>query len=216
MTRSLLLAATAAWSLAHAPRTAARPDADALGGRPDTLVADASASSIRWKGTKFRGLGKHEGTIALASGELVLRHEQLVGGRFVIDMRRMEVTDIPEHEPVPRRRLLTHLKGPDFFDVDRYPTAEFIADAATRVGPSRYRLSGRLVMHGVSRPIELVTEVRWPEVGHMLATASVALDRQHWGIAYRGSRLTNDLVDDEIQISLVLHARRRASLLGAR
>ncbi len=188
----------------------------ATGGRPDTLVADPVASRIRWTGTKFRRLGKHEGTIALAAGELVLRHEQLEAGRFTIDMRRMEITDIPDTEPVPRRRLLAHLQGPDFFDVARYPTAQFVANRAARIGAARYRLSGDLTMHGVSRPIEFETEVRWPEVGHMIATATLTLDRQRWGIAYRGSRVTNDLVDDDIQIFLVLDARRRTLRLTAR
>ena len=221
MTRHLLLALTA-WCIAgvassRASQATIGPElVHAAGGRLDTLLADPVASTIRWTGTKFRGLGKHAGTIALAEGELVLRHEQLVSGRFTIDMRRMGVTDIPAHEPVPRRRLLAHLQGRDFFDVARFPTAQFRANSVTRIGPARYRLAGDLTMLGLSRPIEFETQVRWPEVGHMIATAAITLDRQRWGIAYRGSRLTNDLVDDDIQIALVLDARRRAPLLGAR
>jgi polyisoprenoid-binding protein YceI len=186
------------------------------GGRPDTLVADPAASTIRWKGTKFRGLGKHEGTIALASGQFVVRHEQLTSGTFTIDMRSIEVTDIPVSDPVPRRRLRNHLMDADFFDVERHPTAVFKSTGAKRIGPARWQVSGDLTVRGVTRPISFATDVRWLEVGHMVATSALTLDRQRWGVAYRGSRLTNDLVDDDIHLSITLDARRKQATVAER
>jgi polyisoprenoid-binding protein YceI len=217
MIRGIVCSAIAAWALvasAHSTHSVARAERD--GGWSDTLVADASASSIRWRGTKFGGRGRHEGAIGLAAGELVLAHEQLIGGRFTIDMRCIDVSDIPQNEPVPRRRLLDHLRGRDFFDVERFPTATFIAQRATRIGPARYQLGGALTMHGVTQPIAFPIEVRWRGVGQMMATGSVVLDRQRWGVAYRGARITNDLVDDDIAISLLLVARRRSPSIGTR
>lgn len=142
------------------------------------------------------------------------RPDQLVRGSFTIDMRRIDVSDIPQSEPVPRRRLLEHLRGSDFLDVERFPTATFVTRRATRIGPARYRLGGALTMHGVTQPLEFPVEVRWPTVGEMVATAAIVIDRQRWAVAYRGSRVTDDLVDDDVAISLMLVAGRRPTLLG--
>lgn len=186
------------------------------GGRPDTLVADPAASSIRWTGTKFRGRGKHEGVVRLAGGQLVIRHEQLLSGTFTIDMRSIDVTDIPATDSVPRRRLRNHLMNADFFDVERHPTAVFGSTGARRVGPARWEVTGNLTLRGVTRPVVLATDVRWPGVGHMIATSALTIDRQRWGVAYRGSTITNDLVDDEIRLSITLDARRRGASVAAR
>jgi hypothetical protein len=41
------------------------------------------------------------------------------------------------------------------------------------------------------------------------ATARATLDRMQWGVAFRGSRLTNDLVDDMIHLEFDLVAQVR-------
>ena len=213
VTTIVAVTVTALATVSYAPRDVIvrAPHVVGIGGSPDTLVVQPAASSIRWKGTKFRGLGKHEGTIGIVSGQLIIRHEQLIGGTFTIDMRTIQVTDIPENDSVPRRRLRNHLMHADFFDVERYPTAVFTATGARRIGPARWQVTGDLRMHGVTVPVSFATAVRWGEVGHLIATSSLTIDRQRWGIAYRGSRLTNDLVDDDIQLAITLEARRRGA-----
>ncbi len=65
----------------------------------DTILGlDLENSAIRWRGTKFRGMGKHEGIVRFKSGELHLRNGILTGGQFTIAMNSIEITDMPEHE----------------------------------------------------------------------------------------------------------------------
>lgn len=182
----------------------------------DTLWADLGASGVRWTGTKFRGRGRHEGTVRLASGALVVRAGAVVGGAFVADLRTLAVTDIPPADSVPRRRLREHLLSPDFFDVARYPTAAFAVTTAEPAGARRYRLVGTLTMHGVTRPVAFLADVAaYPDPnadghrsGELRAAAHVRLDRRRWGITYRGSALLNVVVDDDILLDLTLVARR--------
>ena len=58
--------------------------------------------------------GMHEGTVKLSTGHLLLRDGKIMGGEFIADMNSISITDIPSHEPVPRRRLRNHLKSEDF------------------------------------------------------------------------------------------------------
>jgi polyisoprenoid-binding protein YceI len=138
-------------------------------------------------------MSKHEGDVKLVRGMLVLRHQQLTSGLFSIDMR-----------------------GSGFSDVEQYPTALFTTTGATRTGDSTYQVKGNLTMHGVTQPLTFSTTVRWAEVGHMIATSTFSIDRKRWGLSYGGSRLTNDLVDNDIQLSVTLDARRRGAQIAER
>lgn len=177
----------------------------------DTLWADLGASVVHWKGTKFGGRGKHEGVVRLASGRLLVRDGAVVAGTFAADLRTIAVTDIPPDDSVPRRRIREHLMSPDFFDVARHPRASFAITNAERVGARRFRLAGTLTMRGVTRPVAFPAEVvsygGAAGDGTLRAGGRLRLDRRQWGMTYRGSRLANLLVDDEIMLDLVLVAR---------
>jgi len=170
------------------------------GGRPDTLVANPRASTIRWRATALGGRGVREGSVSLASGMLVIRHERLTSGTFTIDMRTVD----------------TALRGPDVLDVARYPTAVFSSTGATRVGPARWQVAGILTMRGVARPVTFDTDVRWEELGHMVATSSLVLDRREWGIGTGAGSATNAVADHDIQLSVSLAAVRKQPAVAAR
>jgi polyisoprenoid-binding protein YceI len=179
-----------------------------LGGlKADTLVLDTTASVIHWKGTKFFGLGKHEGDVRLQEGYVVLGGSNGISGRFVVNMRSIEVTDIPADDPIPRNRLRNHLLDADFFDVERFPTANFTLHSGEELEDGRYRLRGALTMRGVTRTIIVEAAVSDWLGGLVRATSSFRINRHNWGVSFRGSRLTNDLVDDDIHFSLDLILR---------
>ena len=166
------------------------------GGPPDTLVVNSAASSIRWSGTGFGGRGTREGRVTLAHGMFVIRHERLTSGAFTVDMRS---TGIGE-----------------YVEAERYPTAEFRSTGSKRVGQTRWQVSGDLTMRGVSRPISFDADVQWPETGHMVVTSTFTIDRRQWGLASRGGGLAEAVVDDDIQLSLTLDARRKQPRVATR
>lgn len=119
----------------------------------DTMNIHRNASSILWKGTKMRGIGKHEGTIEIKMGYFMTTNNQLVGGRFIIDMTTISVTDIPEHETIPRTNLTNHLKGVDFFDVGHFPTATLEITAIKNKVSDSLKVSGNLTIKGMTKTI---------------------------------------------------------------
>ncbi|MCW3089329.1 MAG: polyisoprenoid-binding protein [Ferruginibacter sp.] len=48
-----------------------------------------------------------------------------------------------------------HLKGPDFFDAVKYPTINFISTGLKSAGANKYKMTGNLTFHGVTKPITL-------------------------------------------------------------
>jgi polyisoprenoid-binding protein YceI len=47
-----------------------------------------------------------------------------------------------------------HLKKPDFFDVEKYPTITFKSTSIKKTGAKTYALTGNLTMHGITKPVK--------------------------------------------------------------
>jgi hypothetical protein len=167
----------------------------------DSLPADLRRSVVRWTGTKFRGRGRHEGTVPLAAGALALCGARVCGGHFVLDMRRLAVTDIPPHETVARARLTRHLRSADFFWTERHPTATFVLDEATRGADGTFQVAGALTLRGVTHPLAFPATLE-TDGGARLVRARLRVDRRRWGVTYRFDPIRNELVDDEIALVL--------------
>ncbi|HET6436363.1 MAG TPA: YceI family protein [Xanthomonadaceae bacterium] len=52
-------------------------------------------------------------------------------------------------------KLDEHLKGEDFFDAAKYPTATFRSTGVRALGGDRFEVTGDLSLHGVTRPVVL-------------------------------------------------------------
>jgi protocatechuate 3,4-dioxygenase, beta subunit len=177
--------------------------------RVDTLQFDTAVSIIAWKGTKLGGRGKHEGTVNIAAGELLLGGAPLVQARVTIPLASLEVTDIPVWEPVPRSRLRTHLLGDDFFSAARFPTATLVIRRATRTAPGTLRVFADLTIRDSTRALSFDAQLEPAGEASIGAIAYFRINRTLWGLTYRGSQLGNDLVDDDITFRVKLVARRR-------
>lgn len=48
-----------------------------------------------------------------------------------------------------------HLRSADFFEVEKYPTLSFKSTGLTAAGNNKYKLTGNLTLHGVTKPVTL-------------------------------------------------------------
>lgn len=162
---------------------------------------DTSRSVVYWKGTKMMGAGYHEGLVRLQNGSLKMASGNIVAGEVVVNMMSIEVTDIPAHEPVPRRNLTNHLHQD--FETKRFSAATFTIHRTEPESDSVMLVTGALKIRDVSRVLT-VPVVTKNEGNHQRFEATFVINRHDWGIGATGSWLAQKLVDDDIELRLDL------------
>lgn len=48
-----------------------------------------------------------------------------------------------------------HLKGPDYFNVEKFPKLTFKSTGIKSAGKNKYKLTGNLTIHGITKPVTL-------------------------------------------------------------
>ena len=170
----------------QAPREA--PPRDGLHG------VDLEKSRVEWTGRSLTGA--HSGTLKLCRGEIEVRGGQPARASFTLDMRSIENSDIGESEM--RQMLIHHLKSDDFFDVEKFPEAEFrltridrIADATP--GCPNWNLAGELTLKGVKGDLSFAAVLGPTPDGVLAADAHFDIDRTRWNVRYGSGKFYEKL-----------------------
>ena len=119
----------------------------------------------------------------------------------------------------------THLRGDEFFDVERHPRIRFRSATASVLGAGRYVVHGELTIRGITQPVRLVVDVfgRAPDVlgnPRLGIRATAKLHRAQWDITWNSPVLGGGValaeeVDLELDVSLV-PAGTAARMIAAR
>jgi hypothetical protein len=91
----------------------------------------------------------HVITAPIASGTL---DTQTMIVQIIVPTRQMKVMD-PEVSEKDRAEIQSTMLGPKVLNVERYPEIRFTSSHVESVGARRYRVSGKLELHGVSREL---------------------------------------------------------------
>ena len=204
--RPLALFLIASLSACHNPaddaQKAAVSEAEPAGG----VAAGAAAltllaeSRIGFVGSKITG--SHAGGFKSFSGtvELDADGQNVVGVKVEIDMTSTFSDD---------ERLTGHLKSPDFFDVEKFPTATFVATnvatgaSATKMPEATHTVTGNLTLHGVTKAITFAAKIS-PSGSGFAVVSEFAIRRQDFEIVYPGR--PDDLIRDDVVIQIDVKA----------
>ena len=107
-----------------------------------------------------------------------------------------------------------HLRGPDFFDVTKYPTITFVSRKVIKADGDRLRVMGDLTIRGVTREATVEVEGPTPEVkdpwGNFRrgATATTKVNRRDFGLTWNkvldsGGLVVGDEVNIYVEVELV-------------
>lgn len=159
----------------------------------EKLNADVLETEITWKGYKVTG--SHTGTVDLKEGNLEFTDGALSGGSFSIDMATLGSMDL---EGEWKGKLDGHLKSEDFFNVEKYPTADFvITKVAPKGTPGDYKIYGDLTIKETTEPIIFYANVK-EEGDKKIATASIKVDRSLYNVKYGSGSFFSGLGDKTI------------------
>lgn len=169
-----------------------------------SYALDTTASELTWYG--FKPTGRHNGTIAIDDGKLSVEGGEVVGGSFTVDMNEIDVLDL---EGEDQQKLTGHLKSPDFFAVEEYPTAKFeitevasysegaVEEDTTRMDVvvndeevSEYTIdnpthviTGNLTMRDTTLSLAFPANVNVTD-NQITAEAKFNIDRTKWNVSY--------------------------------
>jgi polyisoprenoid-binding protein YceI len=111
-----------------------------------------------------------------------------------------------------------HLRSPDFFDVAQYPVATFKSTKVEKIGEDRYRVTGDLTLHGVTREVALEVDFEGQGTnpyGKRVAGFSVkgAINRKDFGLNWNVALETGGvLVSDKVTLSIEAQAVQTATV----
>ena len=166
---------------------------------------NTQASSIGWMGKKIAG--SHAGIVPLKEGSFDVVNSVPTSGSFTADLSNLTSPD--------GEGLVKHLKGTDFFDVAKYPTATFkLTKGEAGLTQNSWNLSGDMTIKGVTNPITVPVTLSKKD-GRLVGTSSLKLDRTLWKVTYGsgkffagiGDKAIDDLFDLSLNFELVPSAK---------
>jgi polyisoprenoid-binding protein YceI len=104
--------------------------------------------------------------------------------------------------------LTKHLQTPDFFDVAKYPKANFVS---TKIEPNtekgaNYTITGNFDLHGIKKSISFPATIQVSPIS-VSVNAAFSINRKDFGLVYPGK--ADDLIKDGVVIILNLNVSRK-------
>jgi polyisoprenoid-binding protein YceI len=111
-----------------------------------------------------------------------------------------------------------HLKSADFLNVEKFPTIEFKSKKVVANGAGKWKVTGDLTLHGVTKEVVLdvegpTTEIKDP-MGNTRAGASATtkISRKDFGLTWNKALETGGvMVGDEVEITIDVEAVQKKS-----
>lgn len=158
---------------------------------------------------KHMGLSSVKGRFRALNGEITTSEDgALEGVEITVDTTSVDTTEANRDG---------HLRGPDFFDADTYPTATFRSTRVEREDANTYRVVGDLTIRDVTKPVVLEVETTRPVTdpwGNLRAAAEGKgkISRKEWGLTWNQVlEFGSLLVSDDVRLSIDAQAIRQAA-----
>lgn len=172
-----------------------------------TWTIDPSHSEASFT-VRHAGISKVRGTVAIASGELVL-------GETLADSTLTATLD-PATVSTGDANRDGHLKSGDFFDVEKFGQWTFVSTEIRQAGGSTYEIAGDLTIHGVTQHVEIATEFNGTATdpfGNLRAgaEATTTISRKDFGLTWNAALEAGGvLVADKVRIDLDVSVIKQA------
>jgi len=137
---------------------------------------------------------------------------EVTGAVVVAEMKTLMSEDLAG-DPGTQKKLEGHLRSADFFDVEKYPTAEFKLESVTKKGNETIA-KGQLTFIGKTNPVEFPVKFQIQK-GIATGSGKLVIDRTVWGLKYGSGNFFKELAADkiindqfELDINIVANANK--------
>lgn len=148
-----------------------------------TYAVDTANSNVAWSGTMI-GVMSHSGILKFNDGTITTKGGQLTGGEFTVDMQSLATTDTAYAKPGSSQgthdMFMGHMRSPDFFAVDSFPTAHF---KITSVNGNT--ATGDLTVRGKTGSEQVKDIIINADSMGFNASGTLTFDRQKYGVAWK-------------------------------
>ena len=163
---------------------------------------------VDWQAWHLGKTGERSGSVMLKDAEVSVNEGMLAGGKFVLDIAGLTVTNFGE-DTAQNEKLRGHLTSGDFFLTDSFPTATFeITSVDTMSGDFNAKVSGNLTIKGISKNITFNAKVEIAEDAVSVSSETFEVNREDWGLTYNAEGTAGVPVDYLIanEIAFTIHA----------
>lgn len=135
---------------------------------PVTYKLDPSHTMVLFSWSHF-GFSHPTADLGLGKGTLV--YDQQDPAKSSVEVS-MPLADLDTHVPA----LDEHLKKADFFDADKYPVVTFKSTRVQALGGNKFKVTGDLTVHGVTKPVVLNATLNKLGENPMTKASSIGFD----------------------------------------
>lgn len=163
-------------------------------------MLDPNHTQITWHASHM-GFSFPTGKFIVVAGSVVLDEEKP-------EMSTVEATIVTSGISTGIEKFDTHLKSPDFFDVERFPSAIFKSESVQMTGEHTANVKGTLTLLGISKPVTLEVTLNKLDIMPMVQkkvagfSAKTVLKRSDFGMKY-----ALPMVGDDVAITIEAEAR---------
>jgi polyisoprenoid-binding protein YceI len=196
MHRHLVALVTALVALSAAAAHASTWEIDPAHTSAQFAVRHLMVSTVRGN------MGKTTGTVSLDDADLTQSSVEAI----------IDVSGLDTREP----KRDTHLKSPDFFDVEKYPTMTFKSKKVEKVSDMKYKVTGDLTIKGTTKEVVLEVEGSPKPMSDPFGNtklggvARTKINRQDFGISWSKALDGGGLVvGDEVEITIDVELNKK-------
>lgn len=140
-------------------------------------------SIVKWRAAHLGGVQKRFGTTTLKSATVLLSDNVVTNANFVIDLASLTVDNFDDVES--KGKLEGHLKSPDFFNIEKYPTAKFeLTNVEKTTGDYNSKITGNLTILEVPKSITFNANIAVLDNSVAINSVDFSVNRQDWGLNY--------------------------------
>jgi polyisoprenoid-binding protein YceI len=201
----LLLAPACRRDTAPSPAASAGPEKESVAALPVPSVPQTSKWELDPENSSAAFVCKHvfsnvRGMFQQPAGTVILDDASPANSKVNATIKVSSITTGVEERD-------THLKGPEFFDVTKYPVITFVSSSVSKSSPTSYSVTGNLTMHGVTKPVTLAVTASAPfnHAGGIRRgiEATTSVNRRDFGLVWDfPGEGTGVVVGDNIKITI--------------